>query len=188
MTLKILFVSVRSSDSMGLSNIQGRSRKNLEIKICESLLVYPPNTYIKLIYPPNTYIELVYPLNTGRSLERLQIVPLLVSLAIPFVKYWILAVDNHHHRIIFVWKCWTGQLVVQPFLQESNPAIANPIKGSLFTDSEIFVQELKEIFVQMPQQNFVQRFKDISYFQRSKKSFYTVLKKSLFRDPEKNWL
>ena len=57
--------------------------------------------------------------------------------------------------------------MVQPFLQESNPAIANPIKGSLFTDSEIFVQEFKDIFVQMSQQNFVQKFKDISSFQIS---------------------
>ena len=57
--------------------------------------------------------------------------------------------------------------MVQPFLQESNPAIANPIKGSLFTDSETFVQEFKDIFVQMSQQNFVQKFKDISSFQIS---------------------
>ena len=28
--------------------IHGRSRKNLEIKVCESLLIYPPNTYIEL--------------------------------------------------------------------------------------------------------------------------------------------
>ena len=137
--------------------IHRRSRKNLEIKVCESFLVYSPNTYI----------ELVYPLNTGRSLERLQMFHLLVLLDIPFVKYWILEVDNHHHCIISVWKCWTGQLVVQPFLQESNPAIANPIKGSLFTDSEIFVQEFKDIFVQMSQQNFVQKFKDTSSFQIS---------------------
>ena len=61
--------------------------------------------------------------------------------------------------------------MVQPFLQESNPAFANPIKGSLFTDPEIFVQEFKEIFVQMPQQIFVQRFKDISSFQRSQNLF-----------------